>query len=185
LATGMSFGNALREMGQFDTALHYCGQAAEGYATAMGAENPLVQAARVNIAAIHLARGDGHRAAEILDAALDALTGRLGERHPFTVLATVNRAGAASMVDPASAPSWWARAYERSRDVFGGEHLDTLLTAAGLAADRPAGTDEDGSRPGLDQVLAVLRRRFGAGHALVTRVAEGSRIVVDIELPSA
>ncbi|MEV6487247.1 FxSxx-COOH system tetratricopeptide repeat protein, partial [Actinoplanes sp. NPDC051633] len=31
LATGMSFGNALREMGQFDTALHYCGQAAEGY----------------------------------------------------------------------------------------------------------------------------------------------------------
>ena len=39
--------------------------------------------------------------------------------------------------------------------------------------------------PSLDEVLAALRRRFGPGHSLVTQVADGSRAVVDIEVPSA
>jgi hypothetical protein len=185
LAVCMSFGNALRELGQFETALHYCRQAADGYAAVMGERNPLVRVAQVNTAAVHLARGEADRAAAILDVAHAALAEQVGERHPFTVLAAVNRASAAEMTDPVSAWSWSSRAYELAREVFGAEHLETLLAAAGFAAARAARNEDDGLAPGLDEVVSVLRRRFGAGHALVTRVAGGARVAVDIELPSA
>jgi tetratricopeptide (TPR) repeat protein len=185
LAVCMSFGNALRELGQFDTALHYCRRAVEGYTTALGEDNPLVRVAQVNLAAVHLARGDVDRAEPILDGAHAALTEQVGDRHPFTVLAAVNRASAAAMSDPVSAWSWSSRAHTLALEVFGADHLDTLVAAAGLAADRAARNDDDALAPSLDQVLSTLRRRFGAGHPLVTRVAHGSRVLVDIELPSA
>ena len=185
LAVGMSFGNALRELGQFETALHYCRQAAAGYAAAMGERNPLVQVARVNTAAVHLAMGEVERAATMLDEAHAALAEQIGPEHPFTVLTAVNRASAAAMTDPVSARAWSSRAYEQARTVFGVDNLDTLLAAAGFAADRAARNEEDGPAPSLDQVLAGLRRRFGADHALVSRVSTGSRVLVDVELPSA
>ncbi len=185
LAVCMSYGNALRELGQFETALHYCRQAEQGYAKAMGEHNPLVLVAQVNTAAVHLAKGEVDRASAILDLAHAGLVGRVGETHPFTVLAAVNRASAAAMTDPVSAWSWSSRAYEQAREIFGADHLDTLLAAAGFAADRAARNEDGDAAPSLDQVLAALRRRFGTGHALVTRVADGGRVLVDIELPSA
>ncbi|MEU4237112.1 FxSxx-COOH system tetratricopeptide repeat protein [Actinoplanes sp. NPDC026619] len=156
LAVCMSFGNALRDLGQFGTALHYCTLAVSGYQAAMGAGNPLVEVARANRAAVHLASGDTERAAAELEQAYGVLVAAFEERHPFTVLTAVNRAA------PGSA--------ELAREVFGPGHLDTLIAAA--------------RGPGLDQTLATLRRRFGAGHPLVTRVADGAPVVVDIELPS-
>ncbi|MGK5680091.1 FxSxx-COOH system tetratricopeptide repeat protein [Actinoplanes sp. URMC 104] len=185
LAVCMSYGNALRALGQYDTALHYCLQAVKGYAAALDERNPLVRAAQVNTAAVHLAQGQVDEAEVLLDEAYDELAGQFGERHPFTVLAMINRATAVAMVDPVSAWSWSSRAYALAREVFGPDHLDTLLAAAGFAADRAARNEEDDTAPSLDEVLAALRRRFGPGHSLVTQVADGSRAVVDIEVPSA
>ena len=185
LAVCMSLGNALRELGQYKTALHYCSEAVEGYAAAMGSENPLVQVARANLAAVHLATGDVQQAATDLDDAYGALAARLGERHPFTVLVSVNRASAAAMSDPMSAWSLSSSAYLLAREVFGTDHLDTIAAAAGFAADRAVRNEDDAHYPDLDQILAALRRRFGADHALVTKVADGARATVDIEPPSA
>ncbi|MBM2617894.1 tetratricopeptide repeat protein [Actinoplanes sp. LDG1-06] len=185
LAVGMSYGNALRALGQHETALHYCRQAAEGYAAAMGERNPLVSVARVNTAAVLLAQGRAAEAVTVLDEAYDALTGQLGEQHPFTVVAAVNRAAATAMTDPAEARSWSSRAYTLAWKVFGPDHLDTLLAAAGFAADRAVRDEGDGPAPSLDHILAVLRRRFGAGHTLVSQVAGGVRVLLDVEVPSA
>ena len=185
LAACMSFGNALRELGQYETALHYCRRAAAGYAAAMGERNPLARVAWVNTAAVHLAMGEAERAAGILEEAHPALAEDVGEQHPFTVLAEVNRAAASAPADPATARELSGHAYEQARTVFGDDHLDTVLAAAGLAADRAAQEEDDGLAPNLDQVLATLRRRFGAAQTLVLRVADGSRPLVDIEVPSA
>jgi tetratricopeptide (TPR) repeat protein len=183
MVVGLSYGNVLRELGQFETALHYGRQTAADYAAAMGEGNPLVQVAWVNTAAVHLAQGDASQGHELLDRAHRTLAGQLGDRHPFTVVAEVNRASAVSMsgADPASS----GRAYEHAREAFGPEHLDTLIAAAGYAADRVARQEDDGSAPGLDEILAIFRRRFGADHALVRQVATGSRLILDIEPPSA
>jgi tetratricopeptide (TPR) repeat protein len=156
LAAAMSFGNALRELGQFETATHYCSLAVDGYTAAMGAANPLVQVARVNRAAV--ARASGRSTAEF-DEAYAALARLLGEEHPFTVAAGVNRT-----------PS-----YARARAVFGSDHTDALIVAA---ADDSPGT------PSLDEVIATLRRRFGADHPLVARLSAGVRVPIDVELPS-
>lgn len=155
LAVCMSLGAALRELGQFESARHYCTLAVHGYARALGPENPLVQVARVNRAAVELA-GGGDPAE--LGEAYAVLAGRLGERHPFTVAAAVNLG-----------PS-----YARARAAFGAGHLDTLLAAAG---------GEPGA-PSLDEVIATLRRRFGADHPLVARLSAGARVPIDVELPS-
>ncbi|MFD0524779.1 FxSxx-COOH system tetratricopeptide repeat protein [Paractinoplanes durhamensis] len=184
LAVCMSFGNALRELGQFATALHYGSLAVSGYAAAMGADNPLVRVAGANRAAVLLAAGDVTAAVPELDEAYRVLTARLGEQHPFTVLTAVNRASAAAMSDPVSALSWSAPAYRLAIEVFGEDHLDTLIAAAGYAADRAARNEDDPTAPSLDQVLATLRRRFGADHPLVTRLADGGRALVDVELPT-
>ncbi|GAA0568463.1 hypothetical protein GCM10010172_60900 [Paractinoplanes ferrugineus] len=156
LAAGMSFGNALRELGQFETALHYCTLAVTGYARAMGADNPLVQVARINRAAATLASGESTTE---FDEAYGVLADRLGPDHPFTVAAEVNEA-----------PS-----FARARAVFGAEHPDTLVVAA---ADDTPGT------PGPDEIIATLRRLFGADHPLVTRLSTGMRVPIDVELPS-
>lgn len=184
LAVCMSFANALRDRGQFDSALHYCQLAEWGYRSAMGEDNPLVQVARVNTAAVHLARGDRTQAEQLMIPAYDALAERVGRRHPFTVLAGVNRAFAVSISDPEPVWSWPRTAYEQAHNMFGAGHLDTLLAGASFAATRAARDEEDGLAPGLDQILAVLRRRFGSGHELVTRVAGALPVAVDIELPT-
>jgi tetratricopeptide (TPR) repeat protein len=181
LAVCVSLGNALRARGQYDTALHYCGLASAGYAAAMGPDNPLVHVAATNAAAVHLAQGAAARAVEILEPAHEALAESVGERHPFTVLAGVNRAFAAAATEPERAWSWPREAYEQAREVFGADHLDTLSAGAGWAAH----DDEDDMVPGPDQILGVLRRRFGAGHELVSRVASGLAMVVEIEVPTA
>ncbi|MFI6075389.1 FxSxx-COOH system tetratricopeptide repeat protein [Actinoplanes sp. NPDC051343] len=185
LAVGLSYANALRELGQFDTALHYCEKVADDYARAIGEDNPLVQAARVNAAAVHLAKGQAKAAEEILGSAHERLAEQVGDRHPFTVVAAVNRASAAAMSNPVSAWSWSGRAYSDARELFGEGHLDTLFAAAGFAADRVARHEEDGGAPTVDHILSTLRRRFGPGHLLVRRVADGSRMFLDIEPPSA
>jgi tetratricopeptide (TPR) repeat protein len=184
LAVCMSFGNALRELGQFPTALHYCSLAVSGYAAVMGANNPLVRMAGANRAAVYLAAGEANLAKAQLDDAHAVLSDRLGERHPFTVLTAVNRASAVAMSDPVSAWEWSGPAYQRARELFGDDHLDTLIAAAGYAVDRSARNEDDPDAPSLDQILATLRRRFGADHPQVTRLADGNRIFVDIELPS-
>ncbi|WP_436533741.1 FxSxx-COOH system tetratricopeptide repeat protein [Actinoplanes sp. HUAS TT8] len=185
LTVCLSFANALRDRGQSASALHYCLLAEKGYRDAMGDDNPLVQVARVNTAAVHLADGDRERAAWIIGPAYSALAQQVGVRHPFTVLAGVNQAFAAASRGPEPV---WPRpfsAYEQARELFGAEHLDTLLAGAGLAATRAARDEESDLASRLDQILSALRRRFGSGHELVTRVAGGLPVAVDIELPSA
>ncbi|SDT02131.1 FxSxx-COOH system tetratricopeptide repeat protein [Actinoplanes derwentensis] len=185
LVVCMSFANALRARGQFASALHYCLLAEQGYRSALGADHPLVHVARVNTAAVHLIRDDRAAAAQIINPAYDALAGLVGAGHPFTVLAGVNRAFAASISEPEPVWSWPRTAYEQARDTFGADHLDTLLAGAGFAATRAARDEEDGLAPGLDQILSALRRRFGSGHEVVARVAGGLPLAVDIEVPTA
>ncbi len=185
LTVCLSYANALRACEQFDSALHYCGLAADGYRAALGPDHPLVQVAQVNAAAVHLTRGDREQAAKVLGAAYDALADSVGEGHPFTVLTAVNRAFAVPTSAPEPVWSWPRQAYEQARKLFGPGHLDTLLAAAGFALTRAARDEEDGLAPSLDHILSELRRRFGSDRDLVTRVACGMAIVVDIELPSA
>jgi hypothetical protein len=185
LAAGLSLANGLRARGQFDSALHYCELVERGYRAVLGADHPLVQVARVNAAAVHLVRGDRDQAGRLLNPAYEALAERIGVWHPFTVLAGVNRGFAAPISAAEPVWSWPRTAYERAREVFGADHLDTLLAGAGFAVIRVLREEEDGLAPGLDQILSSLRRRFGSGDELVSRVAKGMPLAVDIEVPSA
>ena len=187
LATAMSYANALRELGQPETALHYALRAVDGYQRAMGDQNPLVHAARANAAAaLRALRRPGGEAVSMARDAHDELVRRLGDRHPFAVAAAVDLATALSTTgDLAGARHLSARAYENARATFGENHPDTLVAAANFAADRAALFEPDGGWPTLDDVLGRWRRMLGPDHPLIARVAGGARAEADIEPPSA
>ncbi|MCU7724972.1 FxSxx-COOH system tetratricopeptide repeat protein [Actinoplanes sp. KI2] len=184
LAACVSLGNALRDLGEFETAVHYSSLAVKGYAAAMGADNPLVHVARTNRAAVLLARGDVQAAQEELDFVYPTLTDRLGAEHPFAVQTAINRASAVAVTDPPSAWRLSRSAYRQAQAVFGDDHLDTLIAAAGYAADRVTRKEDDVAAPGLDEIVARIRRQFGPDHPLASTLAYGVRAVVDIEPPT-
>ncbi|MBB3099168.1 tetratricopeptide (TPR) repeat protein [Actinoplanes campanulatus] len=178
LAVAMSWSGALREFGRLREALDVAERAEQQYEQALGAENPLVQVARVNVVATLLAMGRAEPARQIGSEAYVALRGRLGAEHPFTVAAVTNLASAMSLEDPASARGISEEAYRSAREVYGESHPDTLLAGANFAAD-------GGASPSLDAVLGGLRRGLGAGHPAVLDVARGVRAIAHIEPPSA
>ncbi|MET0493210.1 MAG: FxSxx-COOH system tetratricopeptide repeat protein [Actinoplanes sp.] len=186
LATAMSYGNALRELGQWDTALHHAQRAQRGYERVMHADNPLIHAARTNVAAV-LHGLDRHAEAKTLTSdAYRALSRLLGDRHPFTIAAAVNLATAlAAAGQRPDARQMSARAWEDARVTFGENHPDTLIAAANFATDRAAIGPGDDAGPARDDVLSRLRRALGPAHPLVIRIAGGGRASTDVEPPSA
>ncbi|MFC6565973.1 FxSxx-COOH system tetratricopeptide repeat protein [Actinoplanes utahensis] len=185
IAVAMSFANALREGGQLPSALRFAEQAVTLYQQALGPANPLVQAARVNLAATLIAMGRGGPAEETAQDAYDALLDGPGPEHPFTVAAAANLASAIAVTDPASARGVSEAAYRTARSVYGDQHPETLLIAANFAADRGLRHEPDGDHPSLDAALGGLRRVLGARHPAVLSVAEGTRALASIEPPSA
>jgi hypothetical protein len=186
LATAMSYGNALRDLGQWDTALYHAQRAQRGYERVMHADNPLVHAARTNVAAVLQGLEQRDKAETLARDAHRALSLRLGDRHPFTIAAAVNLATALSAAgDRPAARQLSARAYDGARVTFGENHPDTLIAAANFAADRAAIGPGDDSGPSLDVVLSRLRRALGTAHPLVGRIAGGGRAPAEVEPPSA
>jgi hypothetical protein len=186
LAAAMSYCNALRDLGQRDTALHHAMRAVRGYDRAMGVGNPLAYVARVNAATVLRALDQRTEARQLTEAARLALTTRLGQDHPFTVAAAINLASDLSAArEHEAAREMSAAAYAGARTAFGDRHPDTLVAAANLAADRVASHAREASGPSLDAVLGTVRRSLGAGHPLALSLAAGARAAVDIEPPSA
>ncbi|MEU4216601.1 FxSxx-COOH system tetratricopeptide repeat protein [Actinoplanes sp. NPDC026623] len=185
LTVAMSFSNALRDLGQLPAALHFGERAKVLYEKALQADNPLIHAARVNIVATYLAMRRWEDARAMGQDAYEALRGRLGPDHPFTVAAVTNLASAVALCTPAGARQLSEEAYLRALNLYGQLHLDTLLAAANFAADRAARHEGDGSAPSLDGVLRELRRSLGRHHPVVLQVAQGTRALVCVEAPSA
>jgi tetratricopeptide (TPR) repeat protein len=186
LAIAMSYGNALRDAGQGDTAVYHLQRAAQRYGQAMGGQNPLVDAALVNVAAARLAHGLPGNELPWVQASFDRLS-LLGPGNPFALVARVVLAGVvAGAGDQRRALELSAQAYRGYVEALGAEHPDTLIAAANLATDRAVlDGPERSDGPSTDVVLAKLRLSLGPGHPVVERVAAGLRVVVDAEPPSA
>ncbi|GIJ53306.1 FxSxx-COOH system tetratricopeptide repeat protein [Virgisporangium aurantiacum] len=184
MATAMSLANALRERGQTGQAYPQALETVPLYQKVLGARNPLTLAAEVNFAAILRGQGKLQAAWHANDVALQRLRDAVGERHPFTVVAMINLATDLALNgDTAGAHAMSEQAYAVALEVCGPRHPDALAAAANLALDRAAAGQREVSDL-RDQTLVGLRWALGPKHPMVRRVAQGERVVCDIEPPS-
>ena len=184
MATAMSLANALRERGQTGQAYPQALETVALYQEVLGGRNPLTLAAEVNFAAILRGQGKLPAAWHANDVALHRLRDAVGERHPFTVVAMINLATDLALNgDTAGAHAMSEQAYAVALEVCGPRHPDALAAAANLALDRAAAGQREVSDL-RDQTLVGLRWALGPKHPMVRRVAQGERVVCDIEPPS-
>jgi tetratricopeptide (TPR) repeat protein len=184
MATAMSLANALRERGQTGQAYPLALETVALYQEVLGARNPLTLAAEVNFAAILRSQGKLPTAWHANDVALQRLRDAVGERHPFTVVAMINLATDLALNgDTVGAHAMSEQAYAVAIEVCGPRHPDALAAAANLALDRAAANQPEVSDL-RDQTLVGLRWALGPKHPMVRRVAQGERVVCDIEPPS-
>jgi tetratricopeptide (TPR) repeat protein len=110
------------------------------------------------------------------------LTSFYGDRHPFTLAASINLATDLAACGALTAAIQLGRdAYADGRSVLGADHPDTLMAAANLALDEAvAGNDEEAERL-LADVLSRYGRTLTAEHPEARAAAQGIRLTAEIE----
>jgi tetratricopeptide (TPR) repeat protein len=182
LAATMSYANALRQRGRAAEAYGHAADAVNAYRRMFGVRNPLTLAAEINLAAIRRAHGELSGARHADSVALEALREVVGDRHPYTIAAIVNLATDLAWAgDRFGALALSEQARDLAIAVRGPHHPDALAATANLAIDRQATGAPDEADLLLTDVLASLRRTYGPEHPIVTQVARGLRVDVEVE----
>jgi hypothetical protein len=107
---------------------------------------------------------------------------KLGEMHPYTLAAAVNRANCfGDAGEFAAAEALERETTSRLEQVLGPDHPDTLICRANLVITlRDAGRDRE-AKELKAKVLANFSQVLGTGHPDAVQLREGQRINRDLE----
>jgi hypothetical protein len=107
---------------------------------------------------------------------------KLGEMHPYTLAAAVNRANCfGDAGEFAAAEGLECETISRLERVLGPDHPDTLICRANLVVTlRGAGREQE-AKEQRAKILSDFSKVLGTGHPDAVQLREGQRINRDLE----
>ncbi|MEU7532263.1 FxSxx-COOH system tetratricopeptide repeat protein [Saccharothrix sp. NPDC042600] len=144
LACELSLAMDNRALGDAATAVELSESVVAGLPAGLADDHPFVGLARLCLGLSLSAADAVDRGGHEVGAALNVLTRRLGESHPWTLAAEVARSQVtAARGDREAALELLADAHRRCREYLGDEHPSTRIAAANLGVAREAGAELD------------------------------------------
>jgi tetratricopeptide (TPR) repeat protein len=147
-----------------------------------GAPDVLLYTVLVNLASVLRAAGRPERALSYDDQAMKGFIRIHGDRHPFTLAATINY-----LSDLAACGSL-GEAIRRGQETLakcllylGDDHPDTLMAGGNLASDEVAAGDEASGERRLAEVLRRYERTLTLEHPEARAAALRTRLTTEIE----
>jgi hypothetical protein len=174
--------NTLRVAGDLDEALQISGALMASYRQAYQPGHPYLYGCDGNVSVLTRLLGDGAAAREVDQAALDALTSRLGRDHDYPLTVAISLASdLAAIGDSRAAVELGTDTLPRLRSVLGPDHPVTLGCAANLALDLAADGDQSASTQLAAEANAGLRRVLGEDHPDTLASGLGQRLEFDFD----
>jgi tetratricopeptide (TPR) repeat protein len=176
LAAGLSLANCARQSGDLDQAHELLERVVLRYHSTLGDEHPFTLASSAALAGVVRGLGRHAEARRIDQEALGGLQRSVGADHPFTLACANGYAtdlfglGERQEGQQVAADTW-----QRSRLIRGAEHPDTLAVQWNAVLS-------GGDAEALRQTGEALAKVFGEGHPVLSQVAAGERVEVDIDL---
>ena len=147
-----------------------------------GAPDVLLDTVLVNLASVLRVAGRPDRALPYDELARRGLIKIHGDRHPFTLSATINYASdLAACGRLAEAIQHGRETLDRCRLYLGDDHPDTLMAAANLSLDEAAAGDRSDGERRLDDVLSGYERTLTLEHPEARAAAQRTRLTAEIE----
>jgi tetratricopeptide (TPR) repeat protein len=147
-----------------------------------GAPDVLLSTIMVNLASVLRAAGRPDEALTSDDQARRGFIKTHGERHPFTLSASINYASdLAAGGQLGEAIQIGRETLEKCGLHLGDDHPDTLIAAANLSADEAAAGDKVNAKRRLDDVLDKYARTLTLEHPEARAAAQRIRLTAEIE----
>ena len=147
-----------------------------------GAPDVLLDTVLVNLASVLRVAGQPDRALAYDDLARKGLIKIHGDRHPFTLSATINYASDLAACDRLGEAIQLGReTLDRCRLYLGGDHPDTLMAAVNLSCDETTAGDHDAGERRLDDALRRYERTLTLEHPEARAAAQRTRLTAEIE----
>jgi tetratricopeptide (TPR) repeat protein len=147
-----------------------------------GAPDVLLHTVMVNLASVLRVAGHPDQALPFDDLARKGLIRIHGDRHPFTLSATINYASdLAACGRLGEAIQRGQETLDRCRHQLGDDHPDTLMAAANLSCDEAAAGDQSTGDRRLAEALRGYERTLTLEHPEARAAAHRTRLTAEIE----
>ena len=146
------------------------------------APDVLLYTVLVNLASVLRAAGRPERALPYDDQAMKGFIRIHGDRHPFTLAATINYlSDLAACGSLGEAIRRGQETLAKCRADLGDDHPDTLMAAANLSSDEVAAGDRKSGERRLAEVLSGYERTLTLEHPEARAAAQRTRLTAEIE----